>query len=107
MYNTVDELTADYEENGILKIKETGKVVLSKGVWATILFRYQELDTETDTYGPQKYVVRRYKKWGGEYKQQSKFSISSDDQARRIVAALTEWLEESGDEDAAGRGKTC
>ena len=71
MYNTVDELTVDYEENGILKVKEVGKEVLSKGAWATVLFRYQEWQPETDTYGPDRYTIRRYKKMAGEYRQQS------------------------------------
>ena len=99
MNNTVDELTVDYEEDGILKVKEMGKVVLSKGAWATVLFRYREWQ-ENDTYGPDRYVIRRYKKSGGEYRQQSKFTISSNDQARRIVEALSGWFseEESGQE---------
>lgn len=99
MYNTVDELTVNYEEEGILKVKEVDKEVLSKGAWATVLFRYQEWIPETDGYGPDKYTIRRYKKSGGEYRQQSKFTISSADQAHRIVAALERWLEDGGNED--------
>ena len=38
------------------------------------------------------YVIRRYKKTGGEYRQQSKFNISSADQARKIVDALSSWI---------------
>ena len=48
MNNTVDELTVNYEEDGILKIKEIDKEVLSKGSWATVLFRYREWQ-ENDT----------------------------------------------------------
>ncbi len=93
MNNTVDELTVDYEENGILLVREIDKEVLSKGAWATVLFRYQEWQ-ENDTYGPDRYVIRRYKKSGGEYRMQSKFTISSSEQARKIVAALNRWTEE-------------
>ena len=95
MYNTGDELTVDYEENGILKVKEVGKDGLSKGAWATVLFRYQEWQADSDTYGPDRYTIRRYRKMGGEYRQQSKFTISSNDQARRIVDALSRWIAES------------
>ncbi len=95
MFNAVDELTVEVEDDGIVKIRETGKAVLSKGAWATVMFRYQELDSETGLYGRQKYVVKRYKKWGGEYRQQSKFSISSDEQARRVIAVLSGWLAET------------
>ena len=100
MYNTVDELTVDYEENGILKVKEVGKEVLSKGAWATVLFRYQEWQPETDTYGPDRYTIRRSKKMAGEYRQQSKFTISSNDQARRIVDALSRWMAETDASEA-------
>ena len=93
MNNTVDELTVDHEEEGILMIKQTDKEILSKGACATVLFRYREWIPETDGYGPDKYTIRRYQKRGGEYRQQSKFNISSADQARRIVAALERWLE--------------
>ncbi len=92
MNSTPDEITMEYEENGRILIKELDKAVLSKGAWTTILFRYQELDQETDTYGPDKYSIRRYKKSGGEYRQQSKFNISSAKQAQDIVDALTGWL---------------
>ena len=38
------------------------------------------------------FVIRRYKKSGGEYRQQSKFTISSAEQARKIVDALSGWI---------------
>ncbi len=93
MSDAIDALTVNVEENGTLLTKETGKVILSRGAWATILFRYQQWDEEKQCYGPQKYVIRRYKKWGGEYSQQSKFAISSDAQAQRIATALLDWIE--------------
>lgn len=94
MSSTPDEISVEYEENGRILIKELDKVVLSKGAWTTILFRYQELDQETDMYGPDKYTIRRYKKSGGEYRQQSKFNISSAKQAQDIIDALSRWLAE-------------
>ena len=42
MSATVDELTISYEEDGVELVKELDKVVLSKGAWTTILFRYQK-----------------------------------------------------------------
>ena len=85
MSSTPDEITIEYEESGQILIKELDKVILSKGAWTTILFRYQELDAETGEYGPDKYAIRRYQKSGGEYRQKSKFNISSAEQARKIV----------------------
>lgn len=94
MNETVNDLTVAYEEDGKVLVKEIDKVVLSKGAWATLIFRYQEWRPETDEYGPDKFVIQRYKKSGGEYKKQSKFNISSVEQARKIVEALQGWLPE-------------
>lgn len=88
----IEELTVNYEENGQLVVKELGKVILSKGAWTTIIFRMQEWKKDTDSYGPDKYVIRRYRKSGGEYRMQSKFTISSPDQAHKIIEALRSWL---------------
>ena len=37
--------------------------------------------------------IRRYKKQNDEYRSQSKFAISSRDQAKKIIAALTQWVD--------------
>lgn len=37
---SIDDLTVEYEENGQIILKELDKIVLSKGAWTTILFRY-------------------------------------------------------------------
>lgn len=95
MSTTVEDLTVNYEENGQLVVKEIDKAILSKGAWTTILFRFQEWKNDTDAYGPDKYVIRRYKKSGGEYRMQSKFTISSPDQARKIIDTLQSWLPEA------------
>ncbi len=91
MSESIDDLTVEYEENGQIILKELDKIVLSKGAWTTILFRYQEWKPQTSSYG-------RYKKMGGEYRQQSKFTISSADQARKIVDALQTWIGEAEQE---------
>jgi len=93
MSATVEDLTVNYEENGQLVVKELDKAILSKGAWATVLFRYQEWVPANDSYSPDKYVIRRYKKTGGEYRQQSKFTISSAEQARKIIETLRGWLD--------------
>jgi len=85
------------EEDGHLIIKQLDKRVLSKGAWATVLFRYQQWQPETDDYGPDKFLIQRYRKSGGEYKRQSKFNISSAEQARKIIEALSEWIAAEGD----------
>lgn len=92
MAETIDELTVEYTDDGIVTTKELDKVVLSKGAWSTILFRYQDWDRRKEEYGPEKYTIRRYQKRNGEYRQQSKFNISSKDQARQLIEALQTWV---------------
>ncbi len=90
----IDELTVNYEEGGTPLVRELDKVVLSRGAWSTILFRYQDWDRRKEAWGPEKYTIRRYQKRNGQYQQKSKFNISSRDQARSIVEALEKWLAE-------------
>lgn len=94
MAETIDELTVEYTEEGIMTTKELDKVVLTKGAWSTILFRYQDWDKKKEEYGPEKYTIRRYQKRNGEYRQQSKFNISSRDQAKQLIEALQTWIKD-------------
>jgi hypothetical protein len=94
MAETVDELTVEYHEGDEMTVKELDKVVLTKGAWATLMYRYQDLDRKTGEFGPDKYTIRRYQKRNGEYSQRSKFNISSKDQAKLIIDALTKWTDE-------------
>ncbi|MGW8227641.1 MAG: hypothetical protein ACWGOW_02010 [Gammaproteobacteria bacterium] len=88
----VEDLTVDYMEEGQLVSKQIDKVILTKGAWSTIIFRYQDWDRRKEEYGPDKFSIRRYQKRGGEYQQKSKFNISSRDQAQKIIDALQTWL---------------
>lgn len=92
MFETIDDITVNYEEDGRQTVEELDKVVLSKGQWTTILFRFRQYDPKLDDFGPDRYAIRRYRKIGGSYKQQSKFIISSPKQARMVVDALNGWL---------------
>ncbi len=92
MASTIDELTIEYSEDGVLTVKELDKVVLSKGAWSTVLFKYQDWDRAKEEYGPEKYTIRRFQKKNGEYKLKSKFNISSKDQALKLIDALQKWI---------------
>ena len=72
-------------------VKETGKEILSKGAWTTILYRYKNLDRKTGEFGKDMYTIRRYQKRQGEYITKSKFNISSTDQAKKIIDILSVW----------------
>ena len=94
MASDVNEITINYEEDDVLIVKEIDKEILSKGAWATIIFRYRQWDAKKEEYGPDRYAIRRYRKMNNEYRQQSKFTISSKDQATKIVEALQKWIED-------------
>ncbi len=96
MASEVDELTVNYSEGDQQLVKELDKVVLSKGAWATVIFRYQDWDKAKDAFGPDKYTIRRYQKRNGEYMQKSRFNISSADQARKLIEALEPWIADGG-----------
>lgn len=91
MAETIDEITINYEEDGKLVVKELDKRVLTKGAWTTIVFKYQQWENNKEDYGQIRFTIRRYRKMNGEYRQQSKFNISSEDQAQKIIEVLTEW----------------
>jgi len=92
MASDIKDITIQYEEDDTVLVKELEKEVLSKGAWTTILFRYQQWDPKTDGYGPDRYSIRRYRKVKDEYRQQSKFTISSVQQARKIIETLQKWI---------------
>jgi hypothetical protein len=94
MATDVEDLTVDYEEDGKLVSKQLDKIVLTKGAWSTIIYRYQDWDRKKEQYGPDKYSIRRYQKRNGEYRQKSKFNISSADQARKVMDALQTWIKD-------------
>lgn len=89
----LDELTINYEEDGVFLVKELDKEILSKGAWVTILYRYQNWDKNKGEYGKDMFTIRRYQKREGEYFSKSKFNISSREQAQKIISALQKWLE--------------
>ena len=88
----VNDITIEYEEDGVLLVKEIDKEILSKGAWTTVIFRYQQWDRRKNEYGAESYSIRRYQKVHGEYMQKSKFNISSKIQAEKIVETLQRWM---------------
>lgn len=92
MSSDLNELTINYEEDGILLVKELDKEVLSKGAWTTILYRYQNWNKTKEEYSKDMYTIRRYQKREGEYLPKSKFNISSPEQAQKIITVLQKWI---------------
>jgi hypothetical protein len=111
MAETLEELTYDYEDEGVLVRKEIDRVVLTKGSWATIMFLFQELDRAKGKFRAPKMSIVRFKKAKGSYRKQSSFNISNEKQARQIAEVFEQWYPkmaqltaELGKEGAAGDG---
>ena len=91
MAETLEELTYDYEDEGVLVRKQLDKIVLTKGSWATLMFLYQELDKAAGTFRAPKIAIVRFKKFKGAYRKQSSFNVSSEKQARQITEVFEQW----------------
>ncbi|MEO6097826.1 MAG: hypothetical protein ABIW76_20085 [Fibrobacteria bacterium] len=103
--STVEEITINYEEEGVQLVKELEKEVLTKGGWTTIMFKYQELDKATNSFKATKISIRRYQKQNGEYKQKSKFNISSVAQAKKVLEVLNKWTADAAGDDGDAGGE--
>jgi hypothetical protein len=89
---SVDDLTCEWEEDGVTTVEQLDKYILTKGAWATIMFKYRE--RKGDGWTEEKVRVQRYRKQKGRYSSQSKFNISSGKQARQIIDVLQKWFPE-------------
>jgi len=92
IFEKVEDITINYEKDGKQLVKELKKEIMSKGVWTTILFLYQTVNATTGEYSEPKICIRRYKKVKGFYQMQSKFSFSSDQQAKQVASIITKWV---------------
>jgi hypothetical protein len=92
MASDINDVTIQYEEDGQELVKELDKIVLSKGAWSTVIFRYQQWENGKGEFSKERYTIRRYRKVSDEYRQQSKFNISSADQAKKLIDALQQWI---------------
>ena len=89
--NTPDDLSIAHEEG----VQELDKIILSRGAWTTILYKFKKWDNRKEDYGQEQFTIRRYQKRQGEYQQKSRFNISSHEQAKKIISALRQWVDES------------
>ncbi len=88
MAETIDEISYDYEDEGKLVRRTLKKEVLTRGGWSTIMFLYEDLDRKTGKFGSPKVAIVRFKKWQGTFRKQSSFAISSEKQARQLMAVV-------------------
>jgi hypothetical protein len=89
----VNDITLAYEEEGETVVEQLDKIIVQRGVWAVVLFRYQERNRKTGGFMPPKASLRRYQKYKGEYKKRDTVNISRDS-AVLLRDVLSQWLEE-------------
>jgi hypothetical protein len=109
MAETLEDLTYDYEDEGVLVRKQIDRAILSKGGWATVMFLFQELDRATGKFRSPKMAIVRFKKAKGSYRKQSSFNISNEKQARQITEVFEGWypkINELTSELAAGAAES-
>jgi hypothetical protein len=97
MNETIDDLTIEYVEDGVTTIKQLDKIVLTKGAWSTIIYKYQDWEKAKQAYSAERYSIRRYQKRNNQYFLKSKFNISSAAQAQQLIEVLTKWTSENGE----------
>jgi hypothetical protein len=90
---TISEITFTYEEDGEVLSEELDRIVLQKGVWAVILFRYRDRNRKTGEFGPAKACIRRYQKFKGTYKKRDSVNLSRES-TETLVATLSGWMDE-------------
>ncbi len=91
--DTIEAISINYEEDGILVVKEIEKEMISKkGSFVTMLFRYQDWQAKKEEYSADKFAIRRYQKRNGEYRVIAKFSLTDMDQAKELIQVLSKWV---------------
>ena len=92
---SLDELSYDLEQEGVLVRRQIDRVVVSRGAWATVMFLYEELDptSKTGTFRAAKIAVVRFRKLRGAYRRHSAFSLASVTEARELTAVFERWFE--------------
>lgn len=93
MAENINDITVSYEEEGEQLVEELEKVVLNRGAWTSILFRYRERDRKTGEMGAPKATLRRYQKYQGVFKKRDAINLSADT-ARTLADTLLKWLDE-------------
>jgi len=91
MAETLEDLTYDYEDEGVLVRKQLDRAILTKGTWATVMFLFQELDRAKGKFRAPKMAIVRFKKAKGSYRKQSSFNISNEKQARQVTEVFERW----------------
>ncbi len=92
---TVEDLTIAREgDDRMAPRRELNKKVLTKGAWATVVYKYEELirNKKGENWSNPRIALVRYRKLKGSFRYQKEFAISNLDHARELHATLGPWL---------------
>ncbi|MDR2945503.1 MAG: hypothetical protein LBV79_01985 [Candidatus Adiutrix sp.] len=92
MAENINDITVNYEEDGEVVVEELEKVILTRGAWTSILFRYRERERQSGAMGAPKATLRRYQKYQGVFKKRDAINLSAD-AARSLIGTLQQWLD--------------
>ena len=93
----LEALTVQFVEAGVVVVEELGKVVLAhSSAWATVVYLSRERKKGTDTFGPPRVMLRRYKKRGGRFITDKHFTLTTAAQAEGLVGAIAGWFADDG-----------
>ncbi len=97
---SVEDLTITREgDDRMAPRKQLKKQVITKGAWATVAYKFEELKTtKAGDEWVEKYSLVRYRKLKGVFQFKKEFAFSKPEHIRSIRDAFSEWLAE---EDAA------
>jgi hypothetical protein len=92
----IDDITVEYEEDGVMVVKQEQKEIIARGTWPVLAFVYREWNPTANDYGPPKFTLRKFRKQSGTYRMESKLNIGNTVQARAISEVLKRWTDELG-----------
>lgn len=88
----LDDLTVTFEDNGVVRVRQLDRVVLSSSsAWATIAFLFEERGADGALHGP-RVSLRRYRKRGKSWIVEKHLTISSGRQAHLLAQTLARWF---------------
>ena len=86
--STVEELSANYEQLGIVFRQQLEKLVINKnrGPWVSIAFKFQNINGKS--WHPSQVMLAFFKNMGGLFTRYSYFNIKSEQEAVKIINFL-------------------
>lgn len=90
-FETLDEITYNLEDEGILLRKELSKTLVTKGgVWATFVYLFQVWHKTKKEYAEPRIALVKYKNHPEGWRRAHYFNIGSVKAAMNVLGALTE-----------------